>query len=141
MDGLSGAASGIAVVSIAIQLADSVKKLCDFWDSVKDAPDDIHMVLTDLRLLSNVLAEIAHDEQHAQPDATLPLALDGCWTYVNILTALLDKLEPGFASRSARIRRWTAIKAVMKGGDLAKFQEALERMKSTLLLVQQRRSR
>ena len=141
MDGLSAAASGIAVVGIAIQLADSVKKLCDFWDSVKEAPDDIRMILTDLRLLSNVLAEIAYEEQHAEPDITLPLALNRCWSYVNILTALLDKMEPGFASRSCCVRKWTAVKAVMKSRDLAKFQEALERMKCTLLLVQQHRSR
>jgi hypothetical protein len=35
MDGLSVAASGIAVGSIAVQLMDSIKKLLDFWCSVK----------------------------------------------------------------------------------------------------------
>ena len=141
MDGLSAAASGMAVVSLAIQLGDSVKKLCEFWDSVIEAPGDIGMILADLELLSNILAEIAREEQHSQPDNNLVLALNGCWSYVNILTALLDKMEPGFASRSSCVRRWTAVKAVMKSRDLAKFQEALERVKCTLLLVQQHRSR
>ena len=136
MDGLSAAASGIAVAGIAIQLADSVKKLCDFWDSVKDAPHDIRIISTDLRLLSDILAEIAHEGQYSQPDTTIASVLDGCWNYVNRLTALLDKIEPGFASRSSYVRKWTAIKAAIKSGQLAKFQEALNRVKCSLLLVQ-----
>ncbi len=43
----------------------------------------------------------------------------------------------GFASTGSRTRTWAAFKAVFKRGQLIKFQEALERMKCTLLLVQQ----
>jgi hypothetical protein len=41
MDGLSSGASILAVVSLAIQLADSVKKIYEFWESVQDAPEVI----------------------------------------------------------------------------------------------------
>ena len=56
---MDAAASVIAVVSIAIQLADSVKKLSDFWKSVEAAPLDVQTMITDLDLLSLVLHDIA----------------------------------------------------------------------------------
>lgn len=136
-DALATAASGIAVVSLAIQLAESVKKLCDFWTSIKEAPEDIQAISTDLDLLSGVLTRIAYETQHVEPDATLVATLNGCWAKVRKLTVLLNGIEPGFASRSLRVRKWTALRAVLKHGQLMKFQAALESLKGTLLLVQQ----
>ena len=137
MDGLSAAASGIAVVSIAVQLAESFKKLHDFWKSIKEAPEDIRALSVDLEILSNVLIQIANETQHVEPDATLIAALNGCCVKIKELTRILNEIEPGFASTSARVRKWTAFKAVLKRGELIKFQEALESLKGTLLLVQQ----
>ena len=137
MEGLSAAASGIAVVSVAIQLAESFKKLSDFWKSIKEAPEDIRAISTDLDLVSSVLAEIANETQHVQPDDTLIAVLNACWDKVKLLTGIVNQIEPGFASTSLRLRKWTAFKAVLRRGELIKFQEALERLKSTLLLVQQ----
>src|SRR4051812_6583045 len=65
MDGLSGAASIVAVVSFTVQLAESAKKLYDFWNSVDEAPDFVHEIVVDLKLFSTILAEIAlHEQQH-----------------------------------------------------------------------------
>lgn len=141
MEGLSAAASSIAVVSLAVQLADSVKKLCDFWESIKEAPSDMKEISTDLELLSGVLTDIAYEAQHVGPNATLLASLDACSFKVKRLVTLLDEIEPGFASTSSRVRKWTAFKAVLKSGKLTKFQEALERLKGTLLLVQQNQNR
>ena len=141
MEGLSAAASGIAVVSVAIQLAESFKKLSDFWKAIKEAPEDIRAISVDLELLSSVLIQIAYETQHVEPDMTLIAALNGCCVKVKTLTTLLNGIEPGFASTSSRVRKWTAFKAVLKHGELMKFQEALERLKSTLLLVQQNQYR
>lgn len=44
MDGLSGAASVNAVVSLTVQLAESAKKLYDFWNLVDEAPDFVHEI-------------------------------------------------------------------------------------------------
>lgn len=41
MDGLSAAGSVISIVSVAIQLADSARKLCDFISDIKDAPAEL----------------------------------------------------------------------------------------------------
>ena len=137
IDGLSAAASGIAVVGIAIRLADSVQKLCDFWTSVKDAPEDISCISAELTILSSVLARVAQEAQHNKPDLLLESALKSCRSYVSQLINILNKVEPGFASNNARIRKWSAIKAVFKKAQVTKFQDALERTKSTLMLMQQ----
>ena len=137
MDGLSSAASGVAVVSVAVQMAESVKKLYDFWRSIEEAPEDVRMISMDLELLSSVLTRIANEAQHAEPEAMLASALNGCWAKVKLLHTLLNEIEPGFASSSLRTRKWTAFKIVLKQRQLTKFQEALERMESTIVLVQQ----
>ncbi|CAF9920432.1 hypothetical protein IMSHALPRED_004893 [Imshaugia aleurites] len=141
MEGLPTTASGLAVVSIAIQLAENFKKLRDFWISIKEAPEDIRAISVDLELVSSVLTQIAYETQHVEPDATLIAALNGCCVKVKTLTTLLNEIEPGFASISSRIRKWTAFKAVLKHRELMRFQETLERLKGTLLLVQQNQYR
>lgn len=97
MDGLSSAASGFAVISLAIQLADGVKKLCDFWNSVKDAPEDIQGVIADLRLLLIVLTEMAVEDQHVESDSALAAVLKACNDKIHRLADLTNDLEPGFA--------------------------------------------
>lgn len=141
MDGLSSAASVIAVVSLAVQLADTAKQLCDFWTSIKDAPEDIRTIVADLELLNGVLAEMASESQHTGPDKTLTAVLQSCAGKLKSLTALTANLEPGFASKSLRTRKWTAFKFVLKGEKLRRFQEVLESLKSTLVLGQQNRQR
>lgn len=139
MDGLSSAASITAVVSLAFQLAHSAKQLCDFWTSIKDAPEDIRTIVADLELLTSVLAEMASEAQHTGPHTTLAAVLHSCTGKLKSLTALTNNLEPGFDSKSSRIRMWTAFKFILKGERLRRFQEVLESLKSTLVLAQQNR--
>ncbi|KAL2044271.1 hypothetical protein N7G274_002976 [Stereocaulon virgatum] len=67
MYALISAASTVAVVSLQIQIAASVKKLCDFWTSVKEALEDVHAIATDFELLSTVLADIVSEAEHVEP--------------------------------------------------------------------------
>ena len=56
MDGLSGGASVFAVVSLAIQLQESITKLIEFWKAVQNAPSSISALLGELKTVSAVLA-------------------------------------------------------------------------------------
>ena len=141
MEGLSAAASGITVGVIAVQLAERIKMLSDFWNSMKEAPEDIRAISLDLKFLSSVLTQIAHEAHYVEPDETLLAILDTCSFRAKTLVALLNEIEPGFSSTSVRVRKWTAFKATLKNGQVMKFKEALERVKSTLILAQQNHSR
>jgi hypothetical protein len=55
MDPISGTANVIAIVSLVIQVCDSIKKLNDFRRSVKNAPQDITRLGDELLVLQNIL--------------------------------------------------------------------------------------
>ncbi|EDN92350.1 predicted protein [Sclerotinia sclerotiorum 1980 UF-70] len=57
MDGLSGASAVFAVVSLAVQLAETIHKLVEFWKAVEDAPDNITRIFQELGLLSKILTQ------------------------------------------------------------------------------------
>lgn len=60
LDLLSGIAdlTSIAVISLAAQLGKRLIDLYDFWGSIRDAPQEVADVLTDLKILSNILNEL-----------------------------------------------------------------------------------
>ncbi|PMD42284.1 ankyrin [Hyaloscypha variabilis F] len=60
MEGLGAAASVIAVASLALQLAESVTHLCEFWQSITDAPESVRDIAKELHVLSTILASIAN---------------------------------------------------------------------------------
>lgn len=136
MDGLSAATSAITVASIAFQLSESIKKLFEFWMSIKNAPDDIHAITTDLQILSSVLDKIAFEAQRLPPDTLMIAALNSCSGKIQKLSNIVDDLESGFRSTSSSVRKWSALKAVFKSDRIKKFQDSLERTKSTLMLIQ-----
>lgn len=127
MGGLSSAPGALAVVSLIIQMADAAKQLCDVWTSIKDALEVIRTVIVDLELLSSVLAEMASEAQHTEPDTTLAAVLQGCTGNMRSLTAFTNNLEPGFChgrrldradsacliSRRARAPFWVSIRKVL----------------------------
>lgn len=85
IDVLSVAASGVGVVSLAIQLADSINKLYHFWNSVQDAPADLRAMVEELRLLSAVLNGIGSNEKRYKPDPTTTSVLESCIDKVSSL--------------------------------------------------------
>lgn len=54
MEALAESASAVAVASITIQSADQIDKLFAFWESSKDAPEDVRRIAENLELLSSV---------------------------------------------------------------------------------------
>ena len=141
MEPLSSTASVIAVVSIAIQLADSTKQLCAFWSSIKEAPDEVQTIATEVKILSSIFSEMALEAQRVPPDETLCRVLKACADISEKLRVLTNDLEPGFASKSLTARKWTAFRAVWKSGKCTKIQDALERLKSTTILAQHNQHR
>ena len=137
MDGISAVANATAIVSLAFQLTNSIKKLCDFWDSVQEAPEYIHDMRIDLELLSTVISGIALATKHELPDATLKAVLNQGMVKVGALTSVVNEIEPGFASKSYRIRKWSAVRTVFRNKRLKKLHVTLEGLKTTLILAQQ----
>jgi hypothetical protein len=141
MEALSGVSSAFAVVSLAFQTAESIKKLCNFWRAVEDAPEAVREIIRDLNLLSEVLEDIGHEANSARPHSrsfALSLSvLTQCSENVQRLRGFLNSLEPGFASEKRRVRTWSAFKAAWKDDKIHKFQEMVRDLKATLLIARQ----
>lgn len=87
MEVVGGAASLITVLSLAVQLGDSVYKLSRLIKSIKNAPKELQVVSKDLDRLRGILSEVAliTQQQQSQDPAPLPSA--------NFLAALQDCRE------------------------------------------------
>jgi len=45
-------------LSIAIQVAGSCEKLCLFWKSIRDAPEEVDLIVEDLKYLASVMQDM-----------------------------------------------------------------------------------
>lgn len=108
MEGLGAAASVIAVASIAIQLADSARKLYEFWQAIDEAPASIRAMSTDLKLLTTVLTEISLHEQRYGRNGTVTDVLDSCMYFQRSRwPSVYHRLAFSDSFFQARIRLWT----------------------------------
>jgi hypothetical protein len=122
MDGLSSGASVLAVVSIAVQLADNVKRIYDFWSSVKSAPDSICAVTNDLNLLLGVLSDAAASEEaFGRSKATEGVLLScSCYPRSEILTLIDSDLQVRVESTICwKLRRALNVDSHLVAGALA----------------------
>ena len=134
MDPLSGGASVLAFVGLAAQLAQNIKKLYDFWSSIQDAPQEIRAIGRDISFVTNILDEIAQEEEHHLYHPTSRAALLECEESLRALTALVVDLEPSFASSNRRIRKWSSLKAVLRKDKIKRIQASLSETKISLSL-------
>ncbi|CAG8983322.1 hypothetical protein HYALB_00007450 [Hymenoscyphus albidus] len=134
---MEAASSGIAVASITIHLADSIKTLLDFWDSVQNAPTKVHTVLEDLDLLTSVLEDIHRVQVQCGADPNTTRLLHNCKEKMKPLFELLNELQTGFGSGKKRVVKWTAIKAAFREDKIRAMEISITDTKLTLLLARQ----
>jgi len=122
-------ASGLSVGSFAIQVVDSVQKLRNFWNSIKDAPDNIKALLEELDTLGRII--ILEDQGQASSEARLH-----CQSAASKVTAVVKDLEGVFGT-AKRARYWAKVKAALEEKKLEKCLKRLERAKLSLILAKQ----
>lgn len=137
MDGLSVAASGIAVVSIAIQVTDSIRKMSDFIESIEEAPEDIESTCSELQLLSSLLKDIRLRHPVLDTNSSVTKVLKSLERKITSFTALANRYKLSLNSQSRRTRTWSAIKVASKREKFKKYRESLNDTKSTLILALQ----
>ena len=73
-----------------MQLGDACMKLYHFWESVRDAPDEVAVIMDNLLYLSTVLKDIAHDKQLAP---SVVVGLECCQSKVRVRSYLSASQE------------------------------------------------
>lgn len=137
MDGLSAGASGFAVVSIAIQLAESIKTFSEFIGSIREAPADIESILSELQILSSTLNDIQPYRSQCNANSTLKDVLENLQRKISAFMTLVNQYKPGLDSTSRRIRKWNAVKIAFNSKKFKKLRESLNETKITLILARQ----
>ncbi|GME27063.1 hypothetical protein GTA08_BOTSDO00129 [Neofusicoccum parvum] len=137
MDGLSAAASVAGIASLAVQLAESVTKLCKFLSAIKHASDDIEDIIDDLEVLTCVIAEIQRCEELFGPQHATAKTIMRCRRQVQALENMVKTLNEELEKDSKWRRNHAALKAVMKGGKVKAMREKIGEAKDTLSLALQ----
>ena len=135
MDGLSAAASVMAVASLAFQFAESIQKISELWCSIQRAPEEINDIKTELQLLRNVLKQIGHEAPYHPSGASTLWALKLCSGKIDTIKSLTVGFESGLTSSGVFTRKFSALRAVFRREKVEKVQDSLNRLKSTLTLV------
>jgi hypothetical protein len=139
MDPLSAVASGISIVSLGIQIADSIQKCLRFWKSVRGAPSDIGRIVEDLEALDEILNSVMayHQDFQSSEDSPqiipLPRALQSCANRLMDVVRTISDLEQGLQIR----KLWTSLRTAFREEAINKVRRDLESAKSSLILSNQ----
>ena len=127
MDGLSAAASGIAVVSLAIQLIQAIQSIQDFLKDVLGAPEEVRRLEQDLVQLASILqdvqvvTEMQLDQSGApNPRASLLASLTACGEKLLLIQTVVDSAKEKLRKSGRVSRHWESFKLVFKKKDIEK---------------------
>jgi hypothetical protein len=133
MDGLSAAASGMAVISLTLQLVQLTQNLRAFINDVSGAPSEIRRLAISLTQLANILQDIHHisEIQHAQegsppPPPSLLASLETCKEQLLQLQSILALAEQKLRISGRLSKQWESFKVVFKKKDIEIFGAHLD---------------
>ena len=136
MEALSGAASGIAVISLTIQLIQSVALIREFIKDVKGASKELHRLMGKLELLNALLENVQNVlEQQSSlsgmhfpaPSVAIFKCLQGCEDSIQPLVDIVKKLSlPQSQSSSSTARLKSEIKLGLKTKEITTLETRIQ---------------
>ena len=124
--------SGISIATLAVQIAGTVVKLKSYWDEVKDAPEDIWLLMEELEELNMLLSTIRDNLQRDPMSNTIAAAipaskcLDHCQRGARRLQELTEDLHADINTERGAKLRWASAKVVMKKDKIKRYKSRLE---------------
>lgn len=129
---MDGVASAFAVVSLAIQLVETVQEMRDFLRSVQNAPNELIKLVETLEQLHGTLTQVKYllEQQYSMlrlPGSPVFMenALQNCNKKISTLEKIVNEAKVSFARQSRVKRTWAAMKLVYKKEDIQKMQTQL----------------
>ena len=135
MDGLSAAASGIAVVSLTIQLVDSVREIQRFLRNVSDAPKELGRLIDLLEqlemILENVGMLIERQRKHSGDidvdiSANVLRAIKTCDSKVAMLKSIIKTATKASTATNKATKIWGSFRLACKKKDIEEFESQLQ---------------
>ncbi|KAH7031947.1 hypothetical protein B0J12DRAFT_310758 [Macrophomina phaseolina] len=137
MDGLSGAASVAGIVSLSVQLTESIHKICKFFSAFKHASEDIEDIIDDLEVLSDVVADIQRYEELFGPHHAIAKAILRCRRQAHALERMTTEWKIEMEKDSKWRRGQAAFKSVLKVEKVKEIRVKIGEAKGTLSLALQ----
>jgi hypothetical protein len=129
-------ASGMGIASLAFQVADSILKLKEFLDNVKEAPEEIKYLIEEIDTLSILLSGLDADIPNKESELDSS-SMRKCWVHcsrgLGILEAIVRELDMDIGKR----RRIGSFKAVLKKGSIERLKDRLKSAQIMLLMAHQ----
>jgi hypothetical protein len=134
---LGVAASGIAIASIAIQVGDSILKLKSFWVQVKEAPEEIKLLIEEIEMLDLVLSELGSGEAADSLTELEPTCAKRCLELCRKGAGILETTVKELDEKINKRKRVGSFQAVLKKGVVERLKERLRSAQFMLMLSNQ----
>jgi hypothetical protein len=135
MDGLSAAASGIAVASLTIQLVDSIREILRFLHLVADAPKELKRLCNLLEQLELILESIRvimekqrMRKREIEPSITTSVlrAISTCKAKVEVLEDVVQKAKRAYMGSNKAAKSVGKLKLACKKKDIEDIETHLQ---------------
>lgn len=124
-------ASGVGIGSLVGQIASSVMKLKSYMDLVKDAPEDIRILIDEIEDLQLLISDIEDDRaRYPYPDLLVKSGsalrcLAHCRRGVERLRHVVDRMAVDFSSITPLKRKLVAASVIWKRDTIEKYKAEL----------------
>lgn len=137
MDVFSAAASGIAVLSLSIQLIESVDSIHSFIKAFKAAPTEIERlirILGQLRTLLEDVKDVFEHQASLQWLPAIPAAVLGCLKECENCLLPLQKLISKYhgSLKSSKLKTWAWVRLGLKAKDIMGYETRIQQAIVTL---------
>ena len=129
MDGLSNAASAVAIVSLALHLVDTVRKITKFLDNVQDAPKEVLRLIETLDQLQGTLNNVRQliDQQFLVlrlpgSPAFITKAMENCEKQIKALENFASAARRSYEQQQKLRWTWASIRFVATKQDIEDIQ-------------------
>lgn len=127
----------VGIVSLTGQIGAGLLKIKAFADAIRDAPDEIRMMVNRMQYLNMVLLEVQaglrSEVLNKVPSSSAQLCLNNCVESAKLLNRVVKDLEGEIAKR----KLMGAFKWMMKQGYINRLQSGLDTASSMMILSQQ----
>jgi len=133
-------ASGISIVQLAGQIAESAITLKQYWDQIKDAPSEISNLLGEIESFELILRGIGDDQmgisQFRPINPSMQQTLNLCNRAAEQLKSLVDDLSRKLEGKRGWKKTLTSIKVVLRKEDIKSLKKRLKYAISLMHMAQ-----
>lgn len=125
------AADAVGVVSLSIQLAESLQKVKSFYASVKNAPLQVAELIEEIDIMQGILSDLEASSQTVASNSNMKRCIKVAQRATESFAAFSEELQASIKKRRYR----GGVRFALNREDIKQMLDQLERIKSSLSLA------